>query len=582
MNIDNKDWLIRDRVVIRYKGNATEVIVPDGVKEIGDSAFEFKKIDKVHLPEGLLKIGKNAFKNNLLTTINFPSTLTSIGEGAFLNNYLKRLNLPNSVTIVGNDAFRNNQLKEINLSTNMTGIWNATFANNNITTLSIPDNIKVICKYGFCGNKIKEIVLPKTLNSVYDNAFDSAELKKIIILNPEINLSHSFVNCLLETIVIPTINDNTFDILVELKKYHRLDTVKEIIVNDTKLDLSVKITFRTIIPLHIKIKYEEYKPDATIKVDKSILNKEIQDLIDKINKLIIDFDKDRQQLIKNRVESLINNYHNQYMKLKPKLNLEEDDNILSLNNNSCELEQTKLIMELTKIITLLNNKGMYTNLSKEIEEYKKIINSNIDKQPKDVKDISNIIRYIVCVSQLFNDVNINKKLVTIIQDISDKIENYLNKDFNLNLDGDLQTKLYTQITSLYVEAYNNYNKELLIYNKIKNIIEQLNNSITILQNNNITPIGSIDSTILDIVTSIDNLDNSDKINIYNKLEQILNSWIIRLQNEKMLVVNDWNNDINIQDDSLKIQIMILKDIYSIDYKVKKYIKQKQLYSSHKL
>jgi len=561
MNIDNKDWWIRDGVVKRYKGSATEVIIPDGAKEIGDSAFEFKKIDKVHLPEGLLKIGKYAFKDNLLTTINFPSTLTSIGEGAFLNNYLNRLNLPNSVTIVGDAAFRNNQLKEINLSTNMSEIGHTTFALNKITTLSIPDNIDVIWKYGFYGNEIKEIVIPKTLKSVYDYAFCRNRLK---------------------TIVIPTINDNTFDILVKFKTDHQLDTVKEIIVNDTKLDLSVKIAFRTIIPLHIKIKYEEYKPDATIKVDKSILNKEIQDLIDKINKLIIEFDKDRQQLIKNRVETLINNYNNQYIKLKPELNLEEEDNILSLNNNSCELQQTKLIMELTKIITLLNNKGMYTNLSKEIEEYKKIINSNIDKQPEDIKGISNIIRYIVFVSQLFNDVDINKKLVTIIQDISDKIENYLNQDFNLNLDGDLQAKLYTQITSLYVEAYNNYNKELLIYNKIKNIIEQLNNSITILQNNNITPIGSIDSTILDIITSIDNLDNSDKINIYNKLEQIINNWIIRLQNEKMLVVNEWNNDINIQDDSLKIQIMILKDIYSIDYKVKKYVKQKQLYSSHKL
>lgn len=59
-------------------------VVPDGVKNIGASAFEGTNLIVVTLPEGVTSIGNNAFSGcSLLNTVTIPSSVTSIGNSAF-------------------------------------------------------------------------------------------------------------------------------------------------------------------------------------------------------------------------------------------------------------------------------------------------------------------------------------------------------------------------------------------------------------------------------------------------------------------------------------------------------------------
>src|SRR5699024_628510 len=75
--------------VIGYGGaNRTNVVVPDGVLEIGSQAFSYCYIYKITLPEGLKVIGTLAFEMNNLTELEIPGTVTYIGNGAINGNYL--------------------------------------------------------------------------------------------------------------------------------------------------------------------------------------------------------------------------------------------------------------------------------------------------------------------------------------------------------------------------------------------------------------------------------------------------------------------------------------------------------------
>ncbi len=87
--------------------DADELVVPAGVKEIGDQALKNSSVSKVVLNEGLEVIGYQAFsKTANLTSIEIPSTVTTIGEAAFRQSGIEELTIPVTVTTIEAGAFR--------------------------------------------------------------------------------------------------------------------------------------------------------------------------------------------------------------------------------------------------------------------------------------------------------------------------------------------------------------------------------------------------------------------------------------------------------------------------------------------
>ena len=76
---------IEDGVLKSYVGNNRDVVVPYGVKAIGEGAFSrYKILRSIELPDSVTSIGGKAFaycKN--LKSISIPSSVTSIGKDAF-------------------------------------------------------------------------------------------------------------------------------------------------------------------------------------------------------------------------------------------------------------------------------------------------------------------------------------------------------------------------------------------------------------------------------------------------------------------------------------------------------------------
>lgn len=99
-----------DGVLIKYHGNATNVVIPDNVTSIGNKAFyDCTNLTNITIPKSVTSIGERAFGwCKELTTITIPNSVTSIGEMAFFNcANLTNIKIPSSVTSIGDDAFYN-------------------------------------------------------------------------------------------------------------------------------------------------------------------------------------------------------------------------------------------------------------------------------------------------------------------------------------------------------------------------------------------------------------------------------------------------------------------------------------------
>ena len=62
---EQSDWVINeDGILLRYKGSATEIQIPDTVVSIDEKVFDGNRnISKVIIPEGVKEIGYGAFAN---------------------------------------------------------------------------------------------------------------------------------------------------------------------------------------------------------------------------------------------------------------------------------------------------------------------------------------------------------------------------------------------------------------------------------------------------------------------------------------------------------------------------------------
>lgn len=83
---DGGDFSIEDGVLLKYNGTSKDVVIPDGITEIGKKAFGFNQIISVKIPDSVTKISDFAFRGNNLSRVVIPSSITEIGDYAFDKN----------------------------------------------------------------------------------------------------------------------------------------------------------------------------------------------------------------------------------------------------------------------------------------------------------------------------------------------------------------------------------------------------------------------------------------------------------------------------------------------------------------
>ncbi len=164
------------------KEKCKEVIIPEGVKMIGTSAFEdCVNLTSVVIPSTDTIIGYYAFYNCInLTNVNIPSSVTTIGGHTFSRcTKLESIMIPDNVTLIGESAFAYcNGLTIVNIPSGINVISMETFSNcSALTTIEIPENVTTIEKEAFEDCYKLDVVINNSKNNVKvkEGAFDTCK-----------------------------------------------------------------------------------------------------------------------------------------------------------------------------------------------------------------------------------------------------------------------------------------------------------------------------------------------------------------------------------------------------------------------
>lgn len=105
---DETSFVIQNGILVRYRGTAQCVSIPQGVSIIGSAAFQAcSTVQIIKIPEGVTRIEEMAFADcQYLTTVEFPKSLKIINNKAFMNcQSLQSASFQGALTLVGVSVF---------------------------------------------------------------------------------------------------------------------------------------------------------------------------------------------------------------------------------------------------------------------------------------------------------------------------------------------------------------------------------------------------------------------------------------------------------------------------------------------
>ena len=216
----------KNGVLTRYLGKEKDVVIPEGVTEIGYAAFynnyylksvqfsssvtvigvqafeDCKNLEEVHFSDGLIRVGNNAFHGCInLKSVTIPEKVTDIGVWAFNGcDNLNYVSLPPNIKHIGGFAFGYGLNFIDNKGFFIVDGYLLHYHGNNSHAV-IPDNVTMICDGAFAArkynDKIEHITIPETVTSIGANAFENCKnLKSARIPDGVTSIeSGTFVGC---------------------------------------------------------------------------------------------------------------------------------------------------------------------------------------------------------------------------------------------------------------------------------------------------------------------------------------------------------------------------------------------------
>lgn len=155
----------------------TDLVIPEGVEEIGYGAFSAcNGLKSIIIPDSVKTLGQFAFSEcGALESIAIPDSVTKIGEFAFYRcAKLQSVKLPENLEEIENSVFAGcTGLTSVSIPDSVTAIGNASFYDcSAIESVSIGKNVTSIDSYAFSGlTMLKEIIIPDGVRTIGENAY---------------------------------------------------------------------------------------------------------------------------------------------------------------------------------------------------------------------------------------------------------------------------------------------------------------------------------------------------------------------------------------------------------------------------
>lgn len=250
--------LIADGKVIFCTASAgDQIVVPDGVKEIGGYTFYKRNIKSVFLPDSLVRIEEFAFckcrdLTEITLTDGFKEIMANafqdcaslarisfggceyIGKDSFERCALENIVIPGSVKKIDAGAFGDNRrAREIILEEGVESIGDTAFENCDVINVSLPNSLKSIGRGAFnCWEDLDTIHIPAGVESIGDGAFWT--ISNVVL--DEKNTHFTMYDGILYT------SDGTSVVWTDRTKseYRLLPTLTEISANMFATNLEVK------------------------------------------------------------------------------------------------------------------------------------------------------------------------------------------------------------------------------------------------------------------------------------------------------------------------------------------------------
>ncbi len=223
---------------------AKNIIIPDGVKSIGDYAFcGYKKLESIKIPDSVKRIGEYAFSGcTKLSKVNiedlaswckidfedYGSNPLYFAKNLYINGKLaKNIVIPNGVKKIGKYVFDGcTSIESIKIPDSVTSIGFAAFSScPNLTSVTIGNGVTSIGKQAFAGcPSLASVTIGNAVTSIGNSAFSRCtSLASIIIPDSVESIGRfAFQNCQsLTSIKIPdsvtSIDKYAFSICTSLK-----------------------------------------------------------------------------------------------------------------------------------------------------------------------------------------------------------------------------------------------------------------------------------------------------------------------------------------------------------------------------
>lgn len=172
----------------RYRGFDKNVVIPDGVKAIGDEAFVNDTLmESVSIPNSVTYIGYEAFSGCTgLKSITIPDSVTETGSGVLYGcSGLTSVQLSNKLTALSSSFFSYcDSLERITLPNSLKSIGSWAFSScKKLNDISIPASVTEINIYAFYNcDSLESVTLPSGVTSIEESAFgDCDKLQSVTI-----------------------------------------------------------------------------------------------------------------------------------------------------------------------------------------------------------------------------------------------------------------------------------------------------------------------------------------------------------------------------------------------------------------